>query len=204
MIVGVLAILKAGGAYVPLDPAFASERLSEILMDGSPGILVADHHGKQALGNDILSSLTVVDPDVAETDCGPKSTAVCDPLTNPQVPGLTSRNLVYIIYTSGSTGKPKGVMVEHQGLANLVTTRPEVYGIGPSSRMTQFFSIAFDARAFDVFMMLCSGESLHILPDNIRMDLPRLWDYLERESITQTVLTPAVLQHCNDLPQLSH
>ena len=72
MIVGVLAILKAGGAYVPLDPAFASERLSEILTDASPDILVADHHGKQALGNDILSSLTVVDPDVTETETSSK------------------------------------------------------------------------------------------------------------------------------------
>jgi len=124
-------------------------------------------------------------------------------LANPHVPGLTSSNLVYIIYTSGSTGKPKGVVVEHQGLVNLVVTRPEIYGISSSSRMTQFFSLAFDAHAFDVFMMLCTGGGLHILPDAIRMDLPRLWDYLEMESITQTVLTPAVLQHCNDLPPLS-
>ncbi|KAK3827397.1 MAG: syringopeptin synthetase C [Benniella sp.] len=202
MIVGILAILKAGGAYVPLDPAFASERLFGILTDASPGIVVADDHGKQALGDDILSSLTVVDPNVTEAGSGSKSVAPGDSSKNPQVPGLTSRSMVYIIYTSGSTGKPKGVMVEHQGLVNLVVTRPEVYGIGASSRMTQFFSIAFDACAFDVFMTLCSGGSLHVLPDNIRMDLPRLWDYLESESITQTVLTPAVLQHCNNLPRL--
>ncbi|KAK3815516.1 MAG: Non-ribosomal peptide synthetase module [Benniella sp.] len=203
MIVGVLAILKVGGAYVPLDPAFASERLRDILMDASPGILVADDHGRKALRDRILSTLVVVDPDVTETDSGSKCTAPGDSLPNPQIPGLTSRSLVYIIYTSGSTGKPKGVMVEHQGLVNLVLTRPEIYGIDSSSRMTQFFSIAFDAHAFDVFMTLCSGGSLHLLPDNIRMDLPRLWDYLERESITHTVLTPAVLQHCNNLPPLN-
>ncbi|KAK3815515.1 MAG: Non-ribosomal peptide synthetase module [Benniella sp.] len=199
----VLAILKVGGAYVPLDPAFASERLRDILMDASPGILVADDHGRKALRDRILSTLVVVDPDVTETDSGSKCTAPGDSLPNPQIPGLTSRSLVYIIYTSGSTGKPKGVMVEHQGLVNLVLTRPEIYGIDSSSRMTQFFSIAFDAHAFDVFMTLCSGGSLHLLPDNIRMDLPRLWDYLERESITHTVLTPAVLQHCNNLPPLN-
>ncbi|KAF9343483.1 hypothetical protein BGX34_006703, partial [Mortierella sp. NVP85] len=199
----VFAILKAGGAYVPLDPAFASERLLDILLDASPGILVADNRGKQALGEGILSTLTVVDPYVTEADAGSKSVVPGDSITNPQVPGLTSRSLVYIIYTSGSTGKPKGVMIEHQGLVNLVMTRPEIYGIDSSSRMTQFFSIAFDAHAFDVFMMLCIGGSLHILPDDIRMDLSRLWQYLEKESITHTVLTPAVLQHCNDLPPLN-
>ncbi|KAF9350171.1 hypothetical protein BGX34_001376, partial [Mortierella sp. NVP85] len=200
MVVALLAVLKAGGAYVPLDPSYASERLLDILTDASPGSLIADDHGKKALGEDIVSSMIVVDPNTMEVDSDKKSAAT---LANPHVPGLTSSNLVYIIYTSGSTGEPKGVTVEHQGLVNLVATRPEIYGISASSRMTQFFSLAFDAHAFDVFMMLCTGGSLHILSDTIRMDLPQLWDYLERESITHTVLTPAVLQHCNDLPRLS-
>jgi non-ribosomal peptide synthetase component F len=68
MIVGVLAILKAGGAYVPLDPSYASERLRDILMDASPHILIADQHGQQALGESILSSVTVVDPNAIEAD----------------------------------------------------------------------------------------------------------------------------------------
>ncbi|KAF9347555.1 hypothetical protein BGX34_003024, partial [Mortierella sp. NVP85] len=204
MIIALLAVLKAGGAYVPLDPSYASERLSDILMDASPGIMIADNHGKEALGEGILSSITVVDPDVIGEGSHPKSVALDDDsLANPQVQGLTQSDLVYIIYTSGSTGKPKGVVVEHQGLVNLVTTRPGIYGISASSRMTQFFSMAFDAHAFDVFMALCNGGCLHLLPDNIRMDLSQLWNYLEREAITQTVLTPAVLQHCNDLPRLS-
>ncbi|KAF9345192.1 hypothetical protein BGX34_004956, partial [Mortierella sp. NVP85] len=203
MIVGVLAILKTGGAYVPLDPAFASERLLDILMDASPGILIADGRGKQALGNDILSSLTVVDPDVAEADSSSNSIVPGSSDTNPQVPGLTSRNLAYIIYTSGSTGKPKGVMVEHQGLVNLIMTRYDVYGIRASSRVLQFFSFAFDGCVLDIFMALGCGGSLHLLPDAIRMDLPQLWDYLERESITQAILTPSVLQDCKNLPQLS-
>jgi hypothetical protein len=64
MAVGVLAILKAGGAFVPLDPVYASERLCNILVDASPRILIADRHGQQALGEGVLSSVTVVDPDV--------------------------------------------------------------------------------------------------------------------------------------------
>jgi hypothetical protein len=70
MIIGVLAILKAGGAYIPLDPAYASERLKDILMDSIPHILLADHHGQQALGEGILSSVTVVDPNAIEANSG--------------------------------------------------------------------------------------------------------------------------------------
>ncbi|KAF9343428.1 hypothetical protein BGX34_006779, partial [Mortierella sp. NVP85] len=202
MIVALLAVLKAGGAYLPLDPSYTSERLRDILMDASPGILVADSLGQQILGDGILSTMTVVDPNETQADSNSKSVANGDSIINPQVKGLTSRNLIYIIYTSGSTGKPKGVMVEHQGVVNIAKTSPEARGISASSRVLQFFSIAFDAFAMDIFTSLCGGASLHILSDIIRMDIHRFWDYLERESITQAVFTPSVLQNCGDLPQL--
>ncbi|KAF9342907.1 hypothetical protein BGX34_007489, partial [Mortierella sp. NVP85] len=172
-------------------------------MDASPGILVADDRGKQVLGDNILSALTVVDPDMTEADAGSNSIAPGGFLTNPQVPGLTERNLVYIVYTSGSTGKPKGVMVEHQGLVNLVVTRPEIYGIDSSSRVLQFFSFAFDGCVMDIFSTLCTGASLHTLPDAIRYDLKQLWDYLEKNSITQALLPPAIFQGVKVLQQLS-
>jgi len=68
MIVGVLAILKASGTYIPLDPAYASERLGDILVDSNPCILIADQHGKQALGETIISSMTMVDPSRMRVD----------------------------------------------------------------------------------------------------------------------------------------
>ncbi|KAK3817438.1 MAG: Non-ribosomal peptide synthetase module [Benniella sp.] len=203
MIVGILAILKAGGAYVPLDSSYASGRLCDILMDADPNILIADRYGQQALRDGILSSMTVVDPIIMEAYCDSKSIRVEDSLANPRVPGLMSRHMAYVIYTSGSTGKPKGVMVEHQGLVNLIMTRHDVFEIRASIRVLQFFSFAFDGCVVNIFTALGYGGSLHLLPDSIRMDIPRLWDYLEKESITQAILTPSVLQNCKDLPQLS-
>ncbi|KAF8945303.1 hypothetical protein BGZ46_006057, partial [Entomortierella lignicola] len=100
MIVGILAILKAGGAYVPLDPVYASGRLLDIISDASPSIVLADTFGCRILGEEALSSMIVVDPNVIY-DSSPHS---------PDVHDLTSQNLAYVIYTSGSTGKPKGVM----------------------------------------------------------------------------------------------
>ncbi|MCG1056200.1 AMP-binding protein, partial [Mycetohabitans sp. B5] len=94
LVVGLLAILKAGGAYVPLDPAYPVERLTHILADAAPAIVLADAAGRAALGEAALAERTVFDP----------TTLPALPDTNPSVTGLTARHLAYVIYTSGSTG----------------------------------------------------------------------------------------------------
>ena len=50
MVVALMAILKAGGAYVPLDPAYPGERLSHILTDATPRLLLADAAGRSSAG----------------------------------------------------------------------------------------------------------------------------------------------------------
>ncbi|KAF9344823.1 hypothetical protein BGX26_003855, partial [Mortierella sp. AD094] len=192
MIVGVLAILKAGGAYVPLDPTFASERLCDILVDASPSILLADDSGMEALQS-ASQSLKVIDP----------NTMLERPFSNPTIPDLTSHHLAYVIHTSGSTGKPKGVMIEHQGVTNLAMSRPSVFGVGPSSRVLQFFSFSFDGSVQEIWSALCFGGSLHIVSDRVRLDQSQLWNYLDMHSITQATFTPTVLQNFKSLPPLN-
>jgi Non-ribosomal peptide synthetase modules and related proteins len=42
LVVGLLGILKAGGAYVPLDPAYPVARLSYMLEDAGPAVLLTE------------------------------------------------------------------------------------------------------------------------------------------------------------------
>ncbi|KAG0003104.1 hypothetical protein BGZ65_002028, partial [Modicella reniformis] len=204
MIVGVLGILKAGGAYVPLDPSYASERLRDILTDTAASIAVIDKSGRAALGEAVLASVTVVDPN-ALWDAEHESTSVgpVHLVSNPHVSGLTSSHLAYVIYTSGSTGKPKGVMIEHQGVVNLVMSRPHAYGSTFTGNVLQFPSFSFDSSVVDIFTTLSLGGTLHVLEEHVRLDRMRLWNYIEQHSITQALLPPAILQDCTDLPHLT-
>ncbi|MCG1019969.1 AMP-binding protein, partial [Mycetohabitans sp. B4] len=118
LVVGLLAILKAGGAYVPLDPSYPSERLTHILADAAPKIVLADAAGRTALGEAALASCTVLNPAILPAL----------PDTNPSVAALTARHLAYVIYTSGSTGTPKGVMVEHAQVVRLFEATQPWYG----------------------------------------------------------------------------
>ncbi|WXG14266.1 amino acid adenylation domain-containing protein [Xenorhabdus griffiniae] len=192
-IVGLLAVLKAGGAYVPLDPAYPGERLAYLLTDAAPTVLLADHIGRAALGEEALTTLTVLDPNTLPDQSD----------NNPQIPNLTSRHLAYVIYTSGSTGRPKGVMIEHQSLVNLTLEHIAQFDIGVTSRMLQFASFGFDASVWEIMMTLGSGAMLVIPTETIRQDPHLLWHYLEEQSVTHACLTPALLRDGADLPMLT-
>ncbi|MBD1229037.1 non-ribosomal peptide synthetase, partial [Xenorhabdus griffiniae] len=99
MVVGLLAILKAGGAYVPLDPAYPAERLTYMLDDAAPVVLLT----QATLCDKLDSTVPVILLDNILNN--PESFLAAQPADNPdaQALGLTSRHLAYVIYTSGST-----------------------------------------------------------------------------------------------------
>ncbi|MDN7742130.1 amino acid adenylation domain-containing protein [Burkholderia gladioli] len=152
MVVGLLAVLKAGGAYVPLDPAYPGERLAHILADADPDIVLVDAAGRAALGEAALAGRRQLDPNALHDR----------PATNPVVPGLTSRHLAYVIYTSGSTGTPKGVMVEHRGLANLMSWYLGEVGLGAEDTVLIVTSHNFDLTQKNLLGSLMVGGSLHL------------------------------------------
>ncbi|KAF9277586.1 hypothetical protein BGZ68_009184, partial [Mortierella alpina] len=193
MIIGILAILKSGAAYVPLDPFYPSSRLRDILEDTVPTIVVADKTGRDAIGEEALSTIAVVNPNTLLEE---------EDTQAPRPVGLTSRHLAYVIYTSGSTGKPKGVMVEHQGAVNLAYNRPAMFGIRSDSRYLQFASFSFSHSVSEIFSTLTAGASLYLLRDDIRLDRVRLWEFLLTNSITHISFTSSLLQSCKGMAPL--
>ncbi|WP_245667685.1 non-ribosomal peptide synthetase [Actinomadura macra] len=186
MIVAELAVLKAGGAYLPLDPDYPAERLAFMLGDAKPVCLVTTHALAEAV------------PDVAETSRvlldDPRIAAGLDasPATDPQV-ALQVRNAAYVIYTSGSTGRPKGVVVTHSGVAKLVATQTERFGVGPHSRVLQFASPSFDVAFWDLCLGLLSGGRLVIVPSERRVPGPELSEYAHAHGVDFMILPPALL-----------
>ncbi len=161
MVVGLLAILKAGGAYVPLDPSYPVERLTQLLDDCAPRLLLCDAAGRRALGDAAVSDASGwIDLDRASADCA--GYASDDP--DARARGLTPRHLAYIIYTSGSTGTPKGVMVEHRQLVNLTAWHAGRFEMKPGSRCVQMASIAFDASVWEIWSTLSHGGILLLPP----------------------------------------
>ncbi|VVP72171.1 Tyrocidine synthase 3 [Pseudomonas fluorescens] len=185
MIVGLMAALKAGGAYVPLDPAYPGDRLTYMLADAAPVLVLVDAVGRQALG-DALQLHTVLDFN--------------DTLTNPlthadadlRLPGLTSRHLAYIIYTSGSTGQPKGVMIEHRGLITSTLARTTLYKTTPDSVFLLLSSMAFDSSAAGIFGTLTTGGALCLVQRKTIVDPYSISRLLSENHATSVLLVPSL------------
>jgi len=159
MVIGLLSILKAGGAYVPIDPSYPTERISYMLQDCAPAVVLTHSQVNEYVRTSLSSGVrTIIDleKDALHWEDLPE--------TNPDLSdmGLTPDHLAYVIYTSGSTGKPKGVMVEHRGVVNLAISLIKGFCAEPDSRILQVASFSFDACVSEIFITLCSGATLFL------------------------------------------
>ena len=184
MFVAVLAVLKAGAAYVPLDPRHPLERTSFVIADAAPALILTQQSLAEALP---VSSVSVICVDANAEAIAGEDASNLSVLMAPEC-------LVYLIYTSGSTGKPKGSMVSHRALVNHATQMIDLYGLGPDSRMLQFFPLSFDASAEDIFPSFLSGAILVCPPDFLAYSPSELLSFCERCEVT-TLHLPVVLWH---------
>ncbi|MFI6760880.1 amino acid adenylation domain-containing protein [Micromonospora sp. NPDC050417] len=191
LIVAELAVLKAGGAYLPVDVEYPAERIAYMLADAAPVCLlttgelapdVPEHPG--------TTRLLLDDPDLvrAVTD-GPDT----DPTDQDRTAPLGVHNAAYVIYTSGSTGRPKGVVLSHTGVAKLLATQTERFGVGPDSRILQFASPSFDVAFWDLCLALLSGGRLVVVPTERRLPTAELAEYAHTHGATFMILPPALL-----------
>ena len=183
MVIALLGILKAGGAYLPLDPTFPEKRLAFMLADARPALLVT----RQGLCSglpDFTRPLLCLDTD--------ENRLLTQPQTNPASP-TTPDHLAYVIYTSGSTGTPKGVALAHRGVVSLLTDFQQRQAIQPGEGCSWWTSPSFDVSVYEIFSPLLAGGSLQVIPESLRLDAPRLLDWLQAHLICSAYLPPFLL-----------
>ncbi|MFJ3185226.1 non-ribosomal peptide synthetase [Streptomyces halstedii] len=188
LVVAVLAVLKAGGAYLPLDPDYPAERLTHMVVDARPVLL---------LRTDGVTSLHLDVPELVLDD--PSFEALCerergdDIAAGERTAPLVPAHLMYVIYTSGSTGVPKGVAVSHTGVTDLVSTQVRLYGVGRGDRILQWASFSFDAWFWDFTLALLNGATLVMAEQHALMPGESLRETMLTYSIDHAVLPPVAL-----------
>lgn len=160
MMVVLLAVLKAGGAYLPLDPHYPAQRLTQMVEDARPALLVRPAAAPLPL--------TVSLPELMVDAPGTMARIAAHPGGNlrdeDRLAPLLPQHLMYVIYTSGSTGVPKGVAVTHSGVADIVAAQAATISPQAGDRVLQWASISFDAAFWDWSAALLSGATLVLAP----------------------------------------
>ena len=154
MVVALLAVWKAGGAYVPLDPAYPPERLTFMVDDANPLVLLTEEKFCNLFPR--AGATICLDSDWPEIE--KEDGRNLEPLASLD-------NLAYVIYTSGSTGRPKGAMILHLGLANYLLWAIEAYEVKPGVSSPLYTSISFDLTVTSLFAPLLAGGMVEVLPD---------------------------------------
>jgi amino acid adenylation domain-containing protein len=177
MVVGILGAQKASAAYMPIDPEYAKDRLAFMLEDSGAPVLLTQAHLEQRLPPFGGAVIRLDEASDARAD----TTTSCEAPPPRQIgPG----QLAYVIYTSGSTGRPKGVLLEHGGLANLVTWYIKRFQVDRADRATLIASPGFDASVWELWPHLCAGTSLFIPPDATRRVPAELKRWMLEQGIT--------------------
>jgi amino acid adenylation domain-containing protein len=187
LVVALLAILKAGGAYVPLDPNYPTARLEAIVAEARLRLVVTHSSVVARLADLSLPGQLCLDTVAAQLAALPQT----DPAS-----GVTAAQLAYVLFTSGSTGRPKGVMIQHRSIVNLYGgLYQEIYARheGRSLRVGLNGSIAFDTSVKQL-IQLVGGHTLHIVPQEIRLDAPAMLSFVRSNHLDVFDCTPSQLR----------
>ena len=163
-----LAILKAGYAFCPLPTDVPAQRLSDILAEIQPSVVIgAGPAPENGLWAEASAAFNIHWLDLR--DC-PESQHVSF------ASHTALDDLAYLMYTSGSTGKPKGVQITHHAATTSVVAHMKQYREtiprDVPMRWCQFAAPTFDPSIMEIFTTLCSGGTLCSAPREMMLSTP--------------------------------
>ena len=201
-IVALLGVLKAGGAYLPLDPGYPRERLSFMISNAQPALVLTQQHTHDVLAELDVKSICL--------DADWNQIAACRE-ASPRIE-TSADNLCSVIYTSGSTGQPKGVLNPHRGAINRFRWMWEQYPFVDGEVCCQKTSLNFVDSVWEIFGPLLQGVSSVLIPEEIAKDPLRLVEMLSKQNVTRITFVPSLLRMIlalevdlqDKLPKLRH
>ncbi|MEU5328710.1 non-ribosomal peptide synthetase [Streptomyces parvus] len=175
------AVLQAGGAYLPLDPDHPAARLSAMLDENPPAVLLTDRVGLGLLADGFDRPVVLLDD---PRPAAPAGFAPVEP--HPAQP-------VYILHTSGSTGRPKAVAVPHRAIANRLAWTQRRFPLGPGDRMLAKAAPGFDVSVWELTGPLLAGATVVLAGPDAHRDPAQLVRLIREHDVHAVHFVPSML-----------
>lgn len=191
-----LGALYNGDFYVPLDTKNPFSRVKAILENINIKYIITDtKHAK--LLKEFSSDINLILLDEMDFE---KEVAFDD--TNYTL--SIDMNPVYILNTSGSTGTPKGVVIPHKSVIDYIEWARKTFKIDEKINIGSQAPFIFDNSVLDIYLMMSTGATLNLIPEQLFMFPVKLIDYLERESINFIFWVPSIMANIVTLDLLKN
>nr|WP_152972667.1 AMP-binding protein [Gordonia sp. NB41Y] len=175
LVASILAVLRVGATYLPIDPGYPSARITFMLDDSRPDLVL----------DDATAELLSAAPDVADrpADRGPDG-PVASSGTHPD-------SSAYLVYTSGSTGTPKAVLGTAGALANRVAWAAANWD---GRVVLAKSSVAFIDGTTELLGALAAGATVVLADDAVTRDALALAELADAHEVDQITAVPPLAQ----------
>ncbi len=189
MVVALLGVLKAGGTYVPLDPTYPKGRLTFMLENAKPAVVLTHRWLQDRLPAHAGRTLCLDDNTIFAAES----------VANPTCLAQSQAPAAYVIYTSGSTGNPKGIAGLHRGAVNRFCWMWNTYPFEADEVCCQKTSLSFVDSIWEIFGPLLQGVSLILIAEDVVREPGALVETLAQHGITRIVVVPSLLNAMIDV-----
>ena len=192
-LVSFIATLYSGNCYAPLDIKNPINRINSILEVLKPCCIITSNKYVDQLDKGSIKCPIIYIDDL-------KSDDGVDMMHN--YLQCIDMDPAYIIHTSGSTGTPKGVVISHRSIFNYINWAIKTFNITDNEIIGNQAPFVFDNSTLDIYLMIFTGATLHLIPEQYYAFPGKLIDYLNENQINFVFWVPTVLINIANLKLL--